>query len=157
MTGIELVIGYVAAWAWQKARRMAGRADAEVDQALDAGMDRLHELVSSKLGGDRALAQLETEAGRNLDAESVSPRTRQRVRLALEEAVETDPDFGVRLADLVAQLQQAGGSPRVATGEHGLAAGRDMNIHAEGGSIAGGVIHGNVNLGNPPPPGPRTA
>jgi broad specificity phosphatase PhoE len=155
MTGIELVIGYVAAWAWQKARRVAGRADAEVDQALDAGMDRLHELVAGKLAGDRALAQLETEAGSNLEVESVSPRTRERVRLALEEAVETDPDFGDRLAEVVAQLQKAEGQPGVAAGEHGLAVGGDVDIHAEGGSVAGGVIHGNVNVGNPPPPGPR--
>lgn len=156
MTGIELVIGYVAAWAWRKARRLAGRADAEVDQALDTGMDRLHKLVTSKLGRDRALAELEAEAGSNLEVESVSPQTRKRVRSALEEAVKTDPEFGARLADLVAQLREAEGSLGVVVSEHGLAAGGDVEIHAEGGSVAGGVIHGNVSLGNPPPPGPPT-
>jgi hypothetical protein len=155
MTGIELAVGYVAAWAWRKARRVAGRADAEVDQVLDAGMDRLHQLVSSKLAGDRALAQLEAEAGANLDAESASPRTRERVRLALEDAAEADGDFAAQLAALVEQLQEAKASQGVVAGDHGLAAGGDVDVHAEGGSVAGGVIHGNVNLGNPPPPGPR--
>jgi hypothetical protein len=156
MDGIELVIGYMAAWAWQKARRLAGRADAEVDQALDAGMDRLHELVSGKLAGDRALAQLETEAGSNLEVESVSPRTRERVRLALEAELDADPDFRARLAAALARLQEAESPSRVMAGDHGLAARGDVDIHAEGGAVASGVIHGTVNVGNPQTPGPRT-
>jgi hypothetical protein len=156
MIGIELVVGYVAAWAWRKARRVAGRADAEVDQALDTGMDRLHQLISSKLAGDPALAQLETEAGKNLEVESVSARTRERVRLALEDAVEADEDFEARLTALVKQLRKVEESQGVVAGEHGLAASGDVSIHAEGGSVASAVHHGNVTLGNPPPPDPRT-
>jgi len=146
MTGIELAVGYVAAWVWRKARRIAGRADAEVDQALDAGMDRLHQLVSTKLAGDRALAQLETEAASNLDTESVTPRTRQRVQLALEDAAEADNDFATRLNDLIAQFRKAEGPRGVVAGQHGLAVGGDVDIRAEGASVAGGVIHGDVGL-----------
>jgi hypothetical protein len=117
-------------------------------------MDKLHQLVSSKLVGDRALAQLETEAGSNVDAESVSRRTFERVRLALEDAMESDGDFAVRLLELVKQLRQAEGPRGALAREHGLAAGGDVSIHADSGSVASGVIHGDVRIGNPPPPGP---
>ncbi|WP_162952398.1 hypothetical protein [Streptomyces hundungensis] len=61
VTGIEIATGYLA-WAVRKAQRMAGRADGEVDRVLDAGMDRLHEVVGRKLGDDPALRQLTDEA-----------------------------------------------------------------------------------------------
>ena len=38
MTGIEIAIGYLFAWAVRKAQHVAGRADREVDRALDAGV-----------------------------------------------------------------------------------------------------------------------
>lgn len=53
MTGIEIVVGYVFAHLVGKAKRVSRRADTEVDRALDAGMDRLHDLVSRKLGQTR--------------------------------------------------------------------------------------------------------
>ena len=105
MTGIEVVVGYLAAYAWRKARRIAGRADAVVDQGLDAGMDRLHEMVADKLGLDPALQQLETQAGSDLEAVKVPERTIERVRLALLDEVEKDPGFGTGLEELVARLQ----------------------------------------------------
>ncbi len=51
MTGVEIAVGYVFAWLVAKGRRVAGRADTEVNRSLDAAMDRLHELVSRKLNG----------------------------------------------------------------------------------------------------------
>ncbi|HEU5029118.1 MAG TPA: hypothetical protein VFV01_29700 [Spirillospora sp.] len=106
MTGIELVVACLTAWALRKAHRLAGRADAEVDSALDAAMDRLHEKVSRRLGEDPALRQLESEAGNGAD----SPRTRQRVALALEEAIDQDAEFGrviTALAEEISQRQMA--------------------------------------------------
>ncbi|MGW4563232.1 hypothetical protein ACWEN3_12745 [Streptomyces sp. NPDC004561] len=103
MTGIEIAIGYLFAWAVRKAQRVAGRADGEVDRALDAGMDRLHDLVSRKLGNDSALHRLTEEAASG--RESPSDRTRQRVLLALEEADETDSGFAADLEQAVAHLQ----------------------------------------------------
>ncbi|GHF44339.1 hypothetical protein GCM10010218_27080 [Streptomyces mashuensis] len=50
MSGFEVAAGFLGAWAVQKVRRVAGRADAEVDRAVDAAMDDLHELVSTRLG-----------------------------------------------------------------------------------------------------------
>ncbi|MFE0684369.1 hypothetical protein ACFW17_26655 [Streptomyces sp. NPDC058961] len=102
MTGIEIAIGYLFAWAVRKARLAAGRADGEVDRMVNAGMDRLHEVVSRKLGDDPALRRLTDEAASG--QELPSDRTRQRVRLALEEASETDPGFAVALEQAAAHL-----------------------------------------------------
>jgi hypothetical protein len=103
VTGIEIAVGYLFAWAVRKAHRVGGRVDAEVDQVLDAGMDRLHELVSGKLGEDPALHKLSEEAEAGKDRPS--NRTGDRVRLALEEAAEEDPRFAGALEGLVEELR----------------------------------------------------
>lgn len=103
--GVELVAGYLVAWAVRKARRVGGRADVEVDRVVDAGMDRLHALVSAKLGGDdAALARLERDAAAGVDV----ARSGQRVRLAVEQAAEDDAVFAQRLRGVLAELAAAG-------------------------------------------------
>jgi hypothetical protein len=42
----------------------------------------------------------------------------------------------------------------VSAADHAVAAGRDLSIHADGGGIAAGVIHGNVAPPGPTVPGP---
>ncbi len=147
VTGLELVAGYAVGYLLQKWRRVAGRVDTEVDHALDTGMDRMHELISTKLVGDTALARLEAQAS----VGDEKPRTRERVEGAIIDAAEDDPDFAQQLEQLVTQLREhdAGAS----TGDYGVAAGRDMNIRAKSGGVAAGVIHGSVTPGNPPQPG----
>lgn len=152
--GLELVAGYLIAWVVQKARRVAGRANAEVDQALDVGLDRLHALVAEKLGEEPALARLEEQAtGDGV----VSDRTRQRVTLALEEAAESDGEFAGRLAALLDELasSSAGGPP--SAGDHGVAVAGNMEIKASDQAVAASVVHGSVTTGNPPSPGPAPA
>lgn len=105
MTGVEIAVGWLAAYAWRKARRVAGRADEIVDEGLDAGMGRLHDMVEAKLGAYPALEQLEAQAGSDLDTVSVSERTIERVRLALLDEVENDPGFGTQLQEVIDQLQ----------------------------------------------------
>ncbi|MFD4656320.1 hypothetical protein ACFWP2_11905 [Kitasatospora sp. NPDC058444] len=105
MVGVELAVGILFAWAARKAKRVAGRADAEVDQALDAGMDRLHEVVAARLGADPALELMVEEAESGL-AEPTG-RTRQRLQLALEEATESDPGFAGMLQTAVAEVREA--------------------------------------------------
>jgi hypothetical protein len=105
MTGVEIAVAYLAAYAWRKARRVAGRADALVDQGLDAGMGRLHGMVEARLGADPAWRQLEAQAGSDLEAVAVPTRTIERVRLALADEVEDDPGFGTDLQELVERLQ----------------------------------------------------
>ncbi|MEU9022700.1 hypothetical protein [Actinomadura sp. NPDC048394] len=152
MTGLEIAVGYLFAWAVRKARRVAGRADQEVDRGLDAGMDRLHDLVSRKLGNDPALARLsdEAEAGR----QEPRPRTGQRVVLALEDAAEGDTEFADALQQVVEQLLAASNpSAGVSASEGGQAVGGNVDIRADHGSAAA-LTMGDVTLGNPPVPGP---
>jgi hypothetical protein len=146
LTGIEFVVGYLVAWVVRKARRVGERADAEVDLALDAGMDRLHGVVARKLGDDRALAQLESEAAQAVN----NPRTRQRVQLAIEEAAEADPGFAAQVTKLVTELRKTeAAAGAIAAGDHAVAVGRDVKIHAERGSAAGWTL-GPVTFGGGP-------
>lgn len=75
-----LVAGYMVAWAVQ-AKRVAGRLDAEVDTVLRVGLDHLHQVVTTKLGADPALADMQDEAARD---RQVSDRTRERLELSLQ-------------------------------------------------------------------------
>jgi hypothetical protein len=153
MTGLELVAGYLVAWVVRKARRVAARADAEVDDAVNVGIERLHDLINAKLGGDSALKRLEAEAAERGEA---TQRTRERVRLAVEDAVEADHAFAARLEEILANLQPAG-TAAVSVQDHAVAAGGDVRIEAELGGVAAGVIHGHVTPGNPSRPGPASA
>jgi hypothetical protein len=153
MVGADVVVGYVFAWLVGKARRVGARADGQVDEALDAGVDRvgerLHELVSGRLHDDPAWERLTGEAREGLEV--LSARTGARVALALEDAVEHDPAFGGAVDELVARLS-AGGT---VAGPGGVAVAGSLDIRAGGGSIAAGVIHGGARVGNPLVPGPR--
>ncbi|MFG2951826.1 hypothetical protein [Streptomyces adustus] len=113
---MEIAVGYVCAWLVGKARRVAGRADAEVDRGLDAGMDRLHDLVSRKLDQDPALerAREEVESGQ----QELTERTRRRLTDSLEDAVERDEQFAAALKELVEQLQAKDPAGEVAAGDH---------------------------------------
>lgn len=138
MTGVEIAIGYVFAWAVRKARRVAGRADAEVDVALDGAMDRVHDVVARRLGNDPELERLEAEAAAGQDEPSAL--TRQRVEAAVSRAAVQEA------------ARAAGGA---VAGAYGLAVGGDLSVKAEGGSFAAGVanIRDGVRLGNPQQPG----
>ncbi|QIZ01063.1 hypothetical protein HEP87_54675 [Streptomyces sp. S1D4-11] len=120
MTGVEIAVGYVFAWAVRKAKRVAGRADGEVDRVLDAGMDRLHDVVGRKLGDDPALTRAVEEAEAGQD--ELSERTKRRLTDSLEDAVERDAGFAEELNELVKQLQAA----------------------SDGGADAGGALSGNI-------------
>jgi hypothetical protein len=108
MVGVDVAVGYLAGWIWRKARRVAGRADADLDQVLDVSVERLHRAVATKLGGDAALEQFEQEASADSDAPSVPARTRQQLQLALEEALDRDPEFAAEFERLVSQAKAAG-------------------------------------------------
>lgn len=142
VTGLEIVVGFLVAWAVRKSRRVAGRVDAEVDQAMDAGLDRLHKLVAGKLTGEPSLAKLQAEVE---ESGSASPRTQDRVRLALEDAAENDTVFTAELATVVKQLQASGQHAGPTAGDHGVAI--TGGVRADGSGIAiGGVTGGHVSL-----------
>jgi hypothetical protein len=147
VTGIELVIGYLIAYSWRKARKVGKRADLEVDQVLDAGMDRLHDLVAGKLAKDPSLAKLTEQAA----AGTVSERTRQRVQLALEDAAETDPSFLAEITSLAEQLQAGEQNAGLAlSGNQGVSILGGVQIQAQSGGQAAFQV-GTMIIGNPPP------
>lgn len=151
MFGTELAVGYVFAWAVRKARRAAGAADDVVDQAVDAGVERVHQLVTQRLGGAPALAQVEDEA--TAESAELSPQARQFLQLALEYEAGRDAAFARALEEAVRAAQAA--AP-VTASDDGIAVGGNVELHAEGGSVAALRV-GNVTLGNPQQPGPQTA
>lgn len=149
MVGMDIAVGYMVGWAWRKARRVAGQVDAEMDEVLDASLERLHRAVVAKLGDDPALRQLEHEASTNLETQSIPQRLQTRVVLALEDAAERDPEFSEELQTLLALVQRADGASLLA-GRADVAAGRDLTVRASTGSIAAGTIRGSVSLNSPP-------
>ena len=163
MTGFELVVGCLIGWGWRKARHVAGHADAAVDATLDAGVDRLRELVVSKLHNDPALAALDAEAATGVDAPQVSDLTKQRVLLSLQAAAAADPEFEAELLQQAERLRQAGGASAFVFGANGVAIGGGQFMQAQTGGVAAVSITGGVNTGgtpnplNPPMPGTEPA
>jgi len=153
VVGVELVVGYLIAWVLRKGRRIGGRLDGEADQVLDAGLDRLHDVVARKLGSEPALSDLHEEASG--DRHEVSTLTRQRVGLAIQAATAKDGDFAGVLAQALESLKAAESTRAAvvsASGDQSASVGGNVNIQAEGGSVAGFSI-GDVRI-NPPPVDP---
>jgi len=141
-----LIVGYVIAWMVRKAKRAGGRLDAEVDTAMDAGLDKLHQVVAARLGADPALTEAQEEAATG----QVSELTRQRVELSIQAAAGKDPAFAQTVAELVGQLQaaeKAGG--QVAAGHGSANVAGNVDIHAEDGAAAAWNM-GDVSFGQPP-------
>jgi hypothetical protein len=133
---IDITVGLVLTWIVAKARRMAVKADGVVNATLDAAVDRVGELVMGKLGSDSAIERLQVEAA---EPGEISDLTRQRVGLALQDAVNRDADFARHLAAAVAAAEQAAGSgARAGSGGVAIAGG----VHAKDGGVAFGVVTG---------------
>ncbi len=143
MTGLEVVVGFLVAWGLRK----AGRVGEHVDAMVDAGLDRLYDVVAAKLGADPALERLQLEAA---ESGEVGDRTQARVRMSLEEAVEEDPEFARQLE---AAAQQAAGQS--VAGERGVAVTGGVNASGSGIAI-GGVTGGSVAFGTDPSRPART-
>ena len=142
MIEIGVVVGYVAAFLARKAAGLAGRA---VNDVVDAKLDQLYEVVRQRLGGEPALTRLGEPGGD-------TPRTRQRVELALQDAVEADPGLAGELERLVDELDAAGGRQVVASAG-GIAVGGNVEIRADRGGVAAQRIEGGVSAGYRPEPG----
>lgn len=155
MFGAEIAVGYVFAWAVRKARRVAGAADAVVDETLDATVERVHQVVSERLGTSPALARVEEEAASG--AVELSGDGQQFLRLTLEHEAGRDAAFARLLEEAVTAARAAEQSrgPAFAAGD-GIAVAGNVDLKAEGGSVAALRV-GNVTFGAPPAPEPPTA
>jgi len=132
--------------AWESARkgfaRLLGRGDQAKTKLAEERLEETHDQLVAASGAD-----LEgTRAA--LEAQWVT-----RMRDLLEE----DPGVEADLRTLVAEIQAQLPAGMVAAANHAVAAGRDVNISADRGGIAAGVIHGNVQPPGPTHPGPATS
>jgi hypothetical protein len=100
---------------------------------------------------DATRGQLTAATPGQIEAVQADLATQWRTRFS--DLLADYPDAEVELEALVEEIRA---SLPVAAADHAVAAGRDINVHAEGGSVAGAVIHGNVTLPGPPPPGPAS-
>lgn len=84
MPVIEVAVGLLIMWVLVKANRAA---DAVVDQAIDADVDKVGQLILTKLAGDPAVDRLQVEA---TEQGKVRDHTTKSVE-AMERAAERDP------------------------------------------------------------------
>jgi hypothetical protein len=108
-----------------------GRADPVIERRLDATQKRISAAPPDELAQARA-------------DEASSWRTRFADLLA------DYPDAGGELEALVGEIRAA---LPVTARDHSVGADRDVRISADHGSVAAGVIHGDVTMSAPTPPG----
>lgn len=144
MVGVEIVIGALIAWAVGKARRAGKALDGIADEVVDAGAAKVRDVVLAKLGDDSAVQKLAAEAA---ETGEVSPRTRKRVALALEEAANEDEQFAAALESALAEASGPGG---VVATHGGTAVSGTAHAHDQGTAI--GVVVRDVHFGQPRDP-----
>jgi hypothetical protein len=129
-----------------------------VANLLGRGHQRQTEVTLEQL--DQAAATLELiggGSGNEADAERVRSRVEVSWQTRFTDLLEglgpeerEEVTEGLRELVTLAQSRAQGG---VSATDGAMAVGGDVAIHAEGGSVAAGVIHGGVRIGNPPQPG----
>jgi hypothetical protein len=131
---------------WESARskfaRLLGRGDARKTEVAERWLAETHEQLTAAAGGDleRARAALA-----------------QRWEGRFADLLDEDPRAEAHLRALVQEICTALPAGLVSATNHAVAAGRDVNISADRGGVAAGVVHGNVAPPNPPGPGPTTS
>ena len=92
--GMEVVVGFLIAWAAGRARRVGRRINGLTDQALDHAVDQVWLVIAAKLGADPAIQRLVTEARETGDA---SVEIRADAARVLQQTADGDPEFAARL------------------------------------------------------------
>lgn len=92
--GLEMAVGLLIAWFARNSGRGWPRLAGVTEEAMNAVLDKAHDVIIRKLGEDSAITQLESEVAATGDA---GTRTQTRVRLAIEEAAEQDKAFAAEL------------------------------------------------------------
>ena len=135
----QTIVAAVATDAWDLCKRgfarLLGRGDPNKEQLTER---RLEETRQQLAGTDSDQARA---------AQAVAWKTR------LEVLLEENPGAEVELRTLVQDIRAQLSAGVVSAADHSVAAGGDVNISADRGGTAAGVIHGNVTPG-PTRPGP---
>lgn len=140
---------------------LAAMAGAALVQAMITdGWEGVRHRVARLFGRGQADPVIERRLDATRDQLSgAAPGDLEKVRASLAGQWETR--FSDLLADhpdarpeLVALVEDLRVIAPVTAADHAVAAGRDVNVTAEGGSVAAAVIHGNVAPPGPTVPGP---
>ena len=91
---MEVVVGFIIAWAAGRAQRVGQRINGLTDQALDQAVDRVWSVVATKLGADPAIHRLVAEARETGDA---STEIQADAATVLQQAADDDPQFAAQL------------------------------------------------------------
>jgi hypothetical protein len=138
---VSLIVGALAAGASAGLRDMATASVKEAYQSLRTA-------VAARFAGHQPAEMVLTQYETDPDTWATP------LDKALRETRAADDPAVVAAAEQLLRLLDAEGGG-VSAGDGGVAVGGD--IRADRGSVAGGVIHGGVTMGNPPPPGPAPA
>ena len=131
--------------AWEAARR-------KFAQLLGRGNPDRTKLAELRL--DQTREQLEGVTGQELEMAQANLGKTWQVRL--EDLLEEDPGVEVDLRALVEEIRAMLPPTVVSAADHAVAAGGNVNICADRGGVAAGVIHGDVTPPGPTSPGPAT-
>ncbi|KOV99199.1 hypothetical protein HCJ76_31360 [Streptomyces sp. MC1] len=103
---------------------------------------------------DRTAGELEAADAAVAERERIRQESAWQARIeALLEGLE-DTERAQAVEELRALLAQHTPQGGASAGEGGLAVGGNVDIRAEQGSIAAGIIHGGAQIGRPPQPDP---
>jgi hypothetical protein len=132
--------------AWEAARhkfaRLLGRGDPKQEQLAQGRLEETHKLLTGPEGAD---------------VEQIRAAQAQRWAGRLADLLEEDPGIEADLRAVVQEVQALLPAGMVSAADHAVAAARDVNIRADRGGIAAGVIHGNVTPPGPTHPGPAAS
>jgi hypothetical protein len=131
---------------WESAKhkvaRFLGRGNPKKTQAAERWLaETHHQLAGAETG----------------DLESARAAQAQRWEGRFADLLDEDPGVEADLRALVQEIQDALPAGVVSAADHAIAAGRDVNVSADRGGVAAGVIHGTVAPPNPPGPGSATS
>jgi len=131
---------------WESVRgrftRLFGRGDARRTEAAEGWLAQTREQLAA--AGPGAVEQ-----ARQAAAERWAGR--------FADLLDEDPAIEAELRALVEEVAAGLPAGAVSAASHSVVAGRDLRITASGGSVAAGVIHGNVAPPDPTSPGPAQA
>ena len=130
---------------WESARhqfaRLFGRGDAKRTEAAERWLTETHDQLTARVGGELELARAYQQ---------------QRWQDRFADLLEEDPSVEAELRALIEEIQAAMPGETVSAADHAVAAGRDVNVNADHGSVSAAVLHGNVTPPGPTSPGLET-
>jgi len=130
---------------WESVRsriaRLLGRGDVRKTEVVEGWLAQTREQLAAATAGT---------------VEQVGQAVAERWAGRFADLLDEDPGIEAELRALAEEVAARLPAGAVSAAGHSVAAGRDVRITASGGSVAAGVIHGNMVPPDPTSPGPAT-